>query len=156
MMPMLRSWRPLIWLLLLAPVVVIAAMVTAAQVADAVRNSPGANQWLRDNADAVGNLAIRVESGGGNTTAYNGSCCFGILQLTRENIRRYTDMTPEQYRNADLQTQVNAWSQLTADGLRGNAPRTLAGMTTFDGRPVDVPLILSCVQLGIGNCQTML
>ena len=148
------SWRQLMWLLLL-PTVVLAAIVTAAQVADAVRNSPTSNQWLRDNASAIANLAIRVESGG-DTAAYNGSCCYGILQMNTTNIYAYTGLSPAAYRSLDLQSQVNAWTRLTVDALANEAPRTLAGMTTFNGRPVDASLMLACVQLGSGNCQRML
>lgn len=145
------------WLLaaLLLPVVAWAVVVTAEQIAAAVRASPTASQWLRDNAAAVANLAVRVESNG-ETTAYNGLCCYGVLQMNRTNIRAYTALTPEQYRAANLQTQINAWVRLTDDALRAAAPRALTGMDTFDGRVVDGNLVLACVQLGIGNCQTML
>lgn len=145
------------WLLaaFLLPVVAWAVVVTAGQIAAAVRASPTASQWLRDNAAAVANLAVRVESSG-ETTAYNGSCCYGVLQMNRTNIRAYTSLTPEQYRAADLQTQINAWVRLTDDALRAAAPSALTGMATFDGRVVDGNLVLACVQLGIGNCQTML
>lgn len=145
------------WLLaaVFLPVVAWAVVVTTEQIAAAVRASPTASQWLRDNAAAVANLAVRVESSG-ETTAYNGSCCYGVLQMNRTNIRAYTSLTPEQYRAADLQTQINAWVRLTDDALRAAAPSALTGMATFDGRVVDGNLVLACVQLGIGNCQTML
>ncbi len=145
------------WLLaaVLLPVLAWAVVATAAQIAAAVRASPTASQWLRDNAEAVANLAVRVESSG-ETTAYNGSCCYGVLQMNRTNIRAYTSLTPEQYRQADLQTQINAWVRLTDDALRAAAPSALTNMQTFDGRVVDGNLVLACVQLGIGNCQTMI
>ena len=142
-----------LWLLL--PAAAVAVVVTAAQIADAVRNSPNSNAWLRTNADAVGNLAVRVESGG-NTAAYNGSCCSGVLQMNETNIRQYALISPAEYRQLDLQSQVDAWAQLTSTALQAQAPRTLASMATFDNRPVDGRLVLSCIQLGIGNCQTML
>jgi hypothetical protein len=145
----------LLLLALLLPAIAWAVTVTAAQIIAAVQAAPGATPWLRANAEAVANLAIRVESGG-NTEAYNGTCCFGVLQMNRTNIRAYTNLTPEQYRQADLQTQINAWARLTADALRARAPTALTGMATFDGRPVNGNLVLSCVQLGIGNCQRMI
>lgn len=149
-----RSFSAVLGAVLL-PLVAWAVMVTAEQIVAAVRAAPNATQWLRANAEAVANLAIRVESNG-NTQAYNGSCCYGVLQMTRSNIRSYTDLTPEQYRQASLQTQINAWVELTADALRARAPQTLAGMDTFDGRAADAHLVLACVQLGIGNCQRMI
>jgi hypothetical protein len=152
----LHSMHPLRLLLLalLLPAIAWAVTVSAAQIIAAVQAAPGATPWLRANAEAVAILAIRVESGG-NTEAYNGTCCFGVLQMNRTNIRAYTNLTPEQYRQADLQTQINAWARLTADALRARAPTALTGMATFDGRPVNGNLVLSCVQLGIGNCQRM-
>lgn len=150
----LSSLRSVI-LALLLPAVAWAVTVTAGQIIAAVQAAPSGTTWLRANAEAVANLAIRVESRG-NTEAYNGSCCYGVLQMNRTNIRAYTNLTPEQYRAADLQTQINAWAALTADAMRARAPSTLAAMATFDGRPVDGNLVLACVQLGIGNCQRMI
>ncbi|WP_392423480.1 P-type conjugative transfer protein TrbL [Eikenella halliae] len=128
---------------------------THQQIVDAVRNSPYASPWLKQNANAVANLAINVESGG-YLHLYNGSCCFGVLQLNHRNIRAYAGMSPEQYKLASLQTQLNAWSKLTTDGLRNPVVRRLMQMKTFDGRPVTGELVLACVQLGVGNCQKML
>lgn len=132
-----------------------AAFVGAADIVAAIQNSPNSNAWLKANAQAVANLAINVESGG-NTTAYNGSCCYGVLQMNKTNIKAYTNLTPEQYRQLSLQEQINAWSQLTVDAMKAGAVQQLIGMGQFDGRPVDGNLVLACVQLGIGNCQKMI
>ena len=129
-------------------------LVTAGQVADAIRNSPNASPWLRANADAVGRLAI-FESGG-RLDVYNGSCCTGVLQMNKGNIREYAGVTHEEFATWDLQRQVYAWSALTSTALNARAPNALAGMGTFDGRTVDGDLVLACVQLGIGNCQRMI
>ena len=40
--------------------------------------------------------------------------------------------------------------------MQAQAPKTLAGLGTFDGREVDGDMVLACVQLGIGNCQKMI
>lgn len=127
---------------------------SAADVANAIRNSPNANAWMRNNADAIGSLAM-FESGG-QISAFNGSCCYGVLQMNTENIDRYAKTDPQTYRNLSLQDQVNAWSKLTSDMLGTTPPQMLIAMGTFDGRPVDGSLVLSCVQLGVGNCQTMI
>lgn len=153
----LFKWKPkafaLSWYFYV--VLAIAATVTAAQVADAIRNSPYANDWLRANADAVGRLAM-FESGG-RTDIYNGSCCTGVLQMNRTNIATYAGgISREQFAQLSLQEQVNAWSRLTTTALQSNAPRQLSNMTTFDGRTVTGDLVLACVQLGIGNCQRMI
>lgn len=133
----------------------IAAFVGAADIVAAIQNSPNSNAWLKANAQAVANLAINVESGG-NTAAYNGSCCYGVLQMNTANIAFYTRLTPKQYQQLSLQEQVNAWSELTVDAMKAGSVKQLIGMGTFDGRPVDGNLVLACVQLGIGNCQKMI
>lgn len=146
----------LVCLGVLAPAAAWAIMVTAQQIVDAVRASPGANAWLRSHAQAAASLAIRVESRG-NTEAYNGSCCYGVLQMNTRNIAYYGNgMTPAQYLQLNLQGQIDLWTRLTTDAMRAGAPRTLQGMATFDGRPVDGNLVLACVQMGIGNCQRMI
>lgn len=129
--------------------------VTANQVSQAIANSPNASQWLRANANAVGNLAINVESGG-YLSVYNGSCCFGVLQLNRSNISRYAETTPEDFRTWSLQRQVDAWSRVMSEALQATPAQALAALGTFDGRRVDANMILACVQLGIGNCQRMI
>lgn len=134
---------------------VLAAIVSASDIASAIRNSPNASAWLKQNAESVANLAINVESRG-NTTAYNGSCCYGVLQMNEGNIKEYAKVAPEVYRQQSLQQQVNAWSALTTDAMRSSAVTNLLALGTFDGRPVDGHLVLACVQLGIGNCQRMI
>ncbi|MXN32795.1 MULTISPECIES: hypothetical protein [Delftia] len=141
--------------LALAPVVALAAIVSAADIVTAIQNSPSASPWLKQNAQAVANLAINVESRG-DTSAYNGSCCYGVLQMNRKNIETYAGVSPEVYRNQSLQQQINAWTKLTTSALNSSVVQDLLALGTFDGRPVDGNLVLACVQLGIGNCQRMI
>jgi hypothetical protein len=148
----LRPWHSLL-LLCLWPMLAMAIVVSAEQVANAVRNSPQSTPWMKAHADEVGALAIKVESGG-NTTAYNGSCCYGVLQLNSRNIRD-AGFTPDQYRNASLQTQVNAWAAVQSQALGDPIIQSLQARAVFDGQPVDASLLLSCVQLGQGNCRRM-
>lgn len=132
-----------------------AQTVNAAQVQQAILSSPNASSQLQTYAAAVGNLAM-FESGG-RLSVYNGSCCYGVLQMNNRNIASIVPpVTPEQFRNWSLQQQVNAWSTVMSDALRTYAARTLAGMGTFDGRPVTPSMVLACVQLGVGNCMTMI
>lgn len=148
--------RKLFAYLLLASLsgLVLAAIVSSAEIAAAIRNSPNASAWLRENAESVANLATFESQR--NTTAYNGSCCYGVLQMNRGNIAAYAGVSPEEYRQLSLQQQVNAWSALTTDAMRSSAVTNLLALGTFDGRPVDGHLVLACVQLGIGNCQRMI
>lgn len=132
-----------------------AVFVGAADIVAAIQNSPTSNAWLKANAQAVANLAINVESGG-NTAAFNGTCCYGVLQMNKANIKEYARVTPEQYKQLSLQEQINAWSSLTVDAMKAGSVQQLIGMGSFDGRPVDGNLVLACVQLGIGNCQKMI
>ena len=146
----LLRWGWVFW----STLAIAVTLVTAAQVADAIRNSPNASPWLRANAEAVGRLAM-FESGG-RLGVYNGSCCTGVLQMNKTNIREFARVSPEEFATWDLQRQVDAWSALTSNALTARAPNSLAGMGTFDGRTVDGDLVLACVQLGIGNCQRMI
>jgi len=132
----------------------LAVVVTAAQVAEAIRNSPNATPWLRANADSVGSLAM-FESAG-RTDVFNGSCCYGVLQMNTGNIWQYAGVSPKVFRTWSLEQQVNAWSQLTSDAMNNQIVRGFIAMGTFDGRPVDGSMVLACVQLGIGNCQKMI
>lgn len=131
-----------------------ATRVTSDQVAAAILASPNASAQLQGYANAIGNLAM-FESGG-QLSVYNGSCCYGVLQMTGTNIRETLHITPEQFRNLPLQAQVNAWATVMSQALRTGVPARLASMTTFDGRPVTPSLVLACVQLGVGNCLTMI
>ena len=125
------------------------------QIIESIRNSPTADPWLRQRADLVYKLVSRVESGG-RLHVYNGSCCFGLYQLNRSNIRHFAHMSPDQYKLASLQTQTNAWMALTSQALNNPVVRRLMRMKTFDGRPVTDELILACGQMGVGNCEKML
>lgn len=129
--------------------------ITASQVSAAILASPNASAQLQGYATAIGNLAM-FESGG-RLDVYNGSCCYGILQMNRRNIATISPpVTPEQFRQLPLQDQVNAWATVMSQALRTTAPAQLAAMTTFDGRPVTPSMVLACVQLGVGNCLTMI
>lgn len=129
-----------------------AIVVTAEQVAQAIANSPLANAMLRNNASVVGALAM-FESGG-QTTVYNGSCCYGVLQMSTTNILA-AGYTPAQYRALPLQAQVDAWAGMQSQALNANVVSQLQSMGTFDGQTVDFPFLLACVQLGQGNCAAM-
>lgn len=133
--------------------VAVAAIVTAADVAEALRNSGFANQVLRDNAAAVGSLAL-FESGG-NTQSYNGTCCYGVLQMSTSNIEA-AGYTTAEFQQLSLQAQVNAWAHLQSTALNDPVIDRLRALPTFDGQTVDFAFLLSCVQLGQGNCTRML
>ena len=133
-----------------------AVIATYAQIVNAVRTSPNSDAFLRANAESVANLAVRVENMRGDTTNYNGSCCSGILQMTATNIAAFAGVTPAVYRTWTLQQQIDAWTALTVSAMRAPAVATLRSMTTFDGMPTDAYMQLACIQLGPGNCQTMI
>jgi hypothetical protein len=78
---------------------------SATEIAQALNNSPYANQSLKKAACNFG-AAAQSESGG-NSCASNGSN-FGVLQLNAANLG---GMTPNAYLNAPLQTQVDQWAK---------------------------------------------
>lgn len=125
---------------------------SAQDITDAVRNSPLRDD-LKSTSCSLGGLG-RFESGG-NKGVYNGSCCTGIFQLNRRNVRDYAGTNPEGYGCMSLQDQTNAWANLTNAGYNTPVVRQLGSMSTFDGQKVDASFIASCIQLGTGNCQKM-
>lgn len=129
-------------------------IVTSDQVAAAVANSP-LNPSLQQYAATIGQLAINVESGG-NLGIYNGTCCTGVLQMNTAGVEKYCKCEPMQYANLPLQQQVNYWAQLTNANANNSIVRGLMQMSSFGGQPVDGAMILSCIQIGPGNCAKTL
>jgi integrating conjugative element protein (TIGR03758 family) len=125
-------------------------MVTAAQVAAAMANSP-LSPSLKAYAADIGKLAINVESGG-NLGVYNGTCCTGVLQVNKGGLAKYCDCTSEQYANMSLQQQVDVWARLTNANANNATVQGLMGMGSFGGRAVTGAMVLSCIQIGPGNC----
>jgi len=124
---------------------------TAAQVAEAVRNSPYANQTYRNAACDFGGAAI-AESGG-SQCASNGNN-FGVLQLTRGNLP--DGMTPDEYMALPLQEQVNIWIQNTrgnvGTGYRNVSNALNSGQTIGGVRPT-AGMLKACFQFGPVICQ---
>lgn len=125
---------------------------SAQEITNAVNASPLRDE-LKATSCSLGGLG-RFESGG-NKGIYNGSCCTGIFQLNNRNVRDYAGVDRETFGCMSLQEQVNAWARLTNDGYRSPVVRRLMEMGYFDGRRVDASFIAACIQLGVGNCQTM-
>ena len=125
---------------------------SAQEITNAVNASPLRDE-LKATSCSLGGLG-RFESGG-NKGIYNGSCCTGIFQLNNRNVRDYAGVDRETFGCMSLQEQVDAWARLTNDGYRTGVVRRLMEMGYFDGRRVDASFIAACIQLGVGNCQTM-
>ena len=125
-------------------------MVTTAQVAAAVANSP-LSPALKAYAADIGNLAINVESGG-NLGVYNGTCCTGVLQVNTGGLKTYCQCTPQEYANMSLQQQVDIWAQVTNVNANNATVCQLMGLGSFGGHPVTGAMVLSCIQIGPGNC----
>lgn len=125
---------------------------SAQDITNAVNASPLRDE-LKATSCSLGGLG-RFESGG-NTGVYNGSCCTGIFQLNNTNVWRYARTDRQGFGCMSLQEQVDAWARLTNDGYNTGVVRRLTEMGTFDGQRVDASFIAACIQLGTGNCQTM-
>ena len=124
--------------------------VTAAQVAAAIGNSPLSPELKRYAAD-IGKLAVNVESGG-NLGVYNGTCCTGVLQVNRGGLEAYCHCSPQEYANMSLQQQVDIWAQVTNANADNATVRQLMALGRFGGQPVTGAMVLSCIQIGPGNC----
>ena len=85
---------------------------SAAQITQAIQNSPYANQALKNNACAFGGTAMGESHG--NACAVNAGNT-GVLQLNNSSIIN-AGMTTQQYANSSLQTQVNTWAQMVGTG----------------------------------------
>lgn len=125
-------------------------VVTAGQVAAAIGNSP-LSPGLKAYAADIGKLAINVESGG-NLGIYNGTCCTGVLQVNKGGLAKYCDCTSEEYASMSLQQQVDVWAKLTNANANNSTVQGLMGMGSFGGKPVTGAMVLSCIQIGPGNC----
>jgi len=129
-------------------------IVTAEQVAAAAANSvlsPALRQYAAD----IGRLAINVESGG-NLGIYNGTCCTGVLQVNKGGLKVYCGCTSEQYASMTLDQQMQVWAKLTNANAANSVVRNLMAMGSFGGRAVDGAMVLSCIQIGPGNCAKTL
>lgn len=76
--------------------------------------------------------------------------------MNATNIAAFAHVTPAVYRTWPLQAQIDAWTALTVSALGASSVSQLRSMSSFDGMPTDAYMQLSCIQMGIGNCQTMI
>jgi hypothetical protein len=128
-------------------------VVSSSQIAAAIANSP-LSASLKQYASDIGRLGL-FESGG-NLGVYNGTCCTGVLQVNQRGLRVFCGCTKEQYSQMSLQQQVNVWAKLTNANANNGIIRGLMARSTFGGQPVDGAMVLSCIQLGPGNCARTL
>lgn len=121
---------------------------SAADIAQAIQNSPTANSTLQSNSCNFGGAGL-AESGG-NTCESNGNN-FGVLQLTRSNLP--DGMTPEQYMNLPLQQQVDIWAQQVGNSNTSGGYQLLANNGSIGGAPVTPGMMAACFQFGPGICR---
>jgi len=127
-----------------------ASNYSAADVANAIRNSPYANSTLKDAACDFGGAA-QSESGG-NLCSDNGNN-YGILQLTRGNLPN--GMTPEEYKNLPLQQQIDIWAKQVGNSNTSGAYKTLDGYNgqTINGVAITSGTLAACFQFGPLICK---
>lgn len=116
------------------------------------------NSYLASNAATFASMSYRVESGGGNSAIYNGSCCTGLMQMNRSNLREFCDCSPSEYAALSGQQQINIYAKYYESIAGSNSVQTLLKMQqggqSLGGRKVDGSMVAACIQLGVGNCQT--
>ena len=126
--------------------------VTQAQIQQSLVNN-GATPSM---AAAAASLSSSVEDRGGTLGIYNGSCCTGVLQVNQSNLAAYCSCTPQQYANMNLDQQTAVWLQVNNASSNSSTVKQLQTMEangqSLGGQPVDDAMILSCQQLGTGNC----
>jgi hypothetical protein len=122
--------------------------VSAVQIAQAIQDSPNANQALKTNSCNFGGAGMAESSG--NTCASNGSN-FGVLQLTSGNLP--PGVTPDQYLNMPLQQQVDIWARQVGNSNTSGAYQTLQSSSSIGGTPVTAGMSAACFQFGPVICR---
>ncbi len=127
------------------PIALACATYNAAQVSQAIQNSPYASDALKSSSCTWGG-ASQAESGG-STCSSNGNN-FGVLQLTKDNLP--DGVTSSQYLNMSLQQQVDIWIQQAGPTTQGRAFNTLNGDVgqSVNGYPVTQGTVAACAQFG--------
>jgi len=121
---------------------------SAAQISQAIQNSPYASQALKSSSCTFGGAGI-AESGG-NTCESNGNN-FGVLQLTSSNLPPGT--SANQYLNSSLQTQVDTWAKQVGNSNTSGAYQTLANNGQVGGYNVTPGTLAACFQFGPLICK---
>ena len=115
------------------------------------------NSYLRDNASTFAAMSRNVENSTGYTGLYNGSCCTGLMQMNRSNLREFCNCTPEQYATMSGQQQIDVYGKYYSSIQNDPSVRQLREMQangqTLGGQPVTGGTIAACIQLGTGNCR---
>lgn len=127
------------------PAALACATYNAAQVSQAIQNSPYASDALKSSSCTWGG-ASQAESGG-NTCSSNGNN-FGVLQLTSDNLP--DGVTSDQYLHLSLQQQVDIWIQQAGPTTQGRAFNTLNGEVgqSINGYKVTQGTVAACAQFG--------
>jgi hypothetical protein len=123
------------------------ATYSAAEIAQAVQNSPSANAAMQSTSCMWGGAA-KAESGG-DTCASNGNN-FGVLQLNSGNLP--AGMSGQDYLNLGLQEQVDIWAAQTG-GNFGTGYQQLANNTAIGGTTVTPGMLGACYQFGPAICK---
>ncbi|WP_234625054.1 M23 family metallopeptidase (plasmid) [Agrobacterium rosae] len=126
-----------------------------AQIQTMFENS--GNSYLAQNASTFAAMSYKVESMGGNSAIYNGSCCTGLMQMNQGNLATFCDCTSAQYAAMSGQQQINIYAQYYESIANAGSVQTLLDMQangeSVGGYKVDSAMVAACIQLGVGNCQ---
>lgn len=126
---------------------------THAELVSIFQNS--GNSYLASNATSFANMAINVESGG-NTAIYNGTCCTGLMQMNKANLKEFCGCTSQEYAAMNGQQQIAIYSKYMDQAAGSSAVKQLQALQaqggSINGQKVDGAMIAACIQLGAGNC----
>lgn len=146
-------------------------IVSANDIATAITNSTTTSDFMKQNSALFAGIAVNQESQAGSGTSniglYNGLCCYGVLQMSTENIAKYGAQygitSGVAYASSDLQTQIDIYGQyeaaqeksiagvmqVAASGTGG----TLMADDDGDTTRIDASYIVACTQIGVGYCN---
>jgi len=128
------------------------ASYNAAQISQAIQNSPNANSTLKNASCQFGGAGVAESNG--NSCSSNGNN-FGVLQLTSTNLP--ANVTSSQYLAMPLQQQVNIWAQQVGNSNSSGGYQTLANANnsggSIGGTPVTAGMMGACFQFGPLICK---
>jgi hypothetical protein len=127
---------------------------SASDVAQAIQNSPNANNTLKTNSCNFGGAA-RSESGGNLCSQNTGNS--GILQLNNRSIQA-ANLTPGEYMNLPLQRQVDIWAQQVGNGNTSSTgyqaiSSAISGGGSIGGVKATPGMAAACFQFGPVICN---
>ena len=130
------------------------AAVTNPQLAAIFAQS--SNSYIAANAQSFANMSSNSEDTTGSLSIYNGSCCYGLMQMNASNIAKYCGCTPSQFGQETAQQQAGQYGAYFTAAQNAPAMQQLEQMAangeTVGGQIVTPAMVAACAGFGARNC----